>query len=380
MKKKRILCLRALVIAIAALVVAMDLAFLFSGSRAYSPTENRNLQRFPRLTPRMLASGRFESQFDSYVADQFPFRDSWIRAKATADRMLGRTQSGGVFLGRDGYLIQDFPAPDPDNYAETVDRLRSFSQRHADMPQYMLLAPSALTACKSLLPRHAPAGDESGYMDRLMGDLNGVPLRFIDVRGSFAARRADTQLYYRTDHHWTTDAAYIAYLTLSDAAGLSGGATAYRRALLTDGFSGTLTATSGFRASETDPIYAYLPETEVSYVVSYVEEGRRSATVYAPDCLEARDKYTVFFGGNHALVKLEMLSDSDRVLLVLKDSYANCFVPFLIPDYKAIVMVDPRYYTGDLETLMAAEGVTEVLFVYNANTFASDTSLKGDIS
>ena len=115
-------------------------------------------------------------------------------------------------------------------------------------------------------------------------------------------------------------------------------------------------------------------------MVNYVEEGRRSATVYAPECLEARDKYTVFFGGNHALVKLEMLSDSDRVLLVLKDSYANCFVPFLIPDYKAIVMVDPRYYTGDLETLMSAEGVTEVLFMYNANTFSSDTALKGDIA
>ena len=67
--------------------------------------------------------------------------------------------------------------------------------------------------------------------------------------------------------------------------------------------------------------------------------------------------------------------DSDRVLLMFKDSYANCFIPFLTPYFKEIVVVDPRYYYEDVQELIEAEEVTDVLYLYNANTFFTDNSL-----
>ena len=94
------------------------------------------------------------------------------------------------------------------------------------------------------------------------------------------------------------------------------------------------------------------------------------------DKLDTRDKYALFFGGNHAQVKISTPTETDNTLLVLKDSYANSFVPFLAQHYRKIVMVDPRYYYGDLEQLIQVENVQEILYLYNANTFFADTSLE----
>ena len=243
----------------------------------------------------------------------------------------------------------------------------------------MLVAPSAATVCARRLPANAPAGDESGFIDRLYADLAGTPMTFVDVRETLVALDARDQAYYRTDHHWTTAAAHAAYLDFARAAELPGAGTQYDPLLLSDSFSGTLTASSGFRMDETDPLYAWLPRDGMNYVVSYAGESGRRASVYWTENLKVRDQYTVFFNGNHPMVTIETGAESARTLLMLKDSYANCFAPFLIQDFKKIIMVDPRYFTGDLGVLIDSEGVTDLLFLYNANTLAGDAFLKLDL-
>ena len=379
MKKTRTKYLRMVAWTLLGIVVLLDAAFLIVPDRDYSATENRNLQLFPTLTGRTLTSGRFESQFEDYVADQFPLRNTWIRLKTTVDRLMGRTESNGVFLAKDGYLIQNFTEPDAQNYQETVLAVRNFASWHGQLNLYMMVVPSALTVYGDKLPANAIHGDESAYIDRLYRDLSGSNLNLVDVRALFGQVADSAQLYYRTDHHWTTYAAYVAYRQLATMASLPGLATTYTPMLISDGFSGTLTASSGLRMSETDEVYAFLPENGVNHVVTYPGQDGRYASVYFTDNLALRDKYTVFFNGNHPQVNIETGAETKRVLLVLKDSYANCFVPYLIQDYKKIIMVDPRYYTGDLETLLTSEGVTDVLFLYNANTLATDTSLKMDL-
>ena len=106
-----------------------------------------------------------------------------------------------------------------------------------------------------------------------------------------------------------------------------------------------------------------------------MQEQRKSASLYEPKLLSSKNAYGVFLGGNHSLVKIANAVDSDRVLLMFKDSYANCFIPFLTPYFKEIVVVDPRYYYEDVQELIEAEEVTDVLYLYNANTFFTDNSL-----
>lgn len=380
MKKKRMLFLRATALAALALVLALDVLFLFTGARAFSPLENRNLQQRPALTLAGVTSGRYESRFDDYVSDQFPFRDAWVALKTAIDRLGGRTESNGVYLGGDGYLIQDFTMPSEADYRANLDALAGFLQRHGDLKQYVMIAPTAVTVERDRLPALAPAGDEGGYLDRLAWDLSGAPARFIDLRAALAGARAQGQVYYRTDHHWTSDGAHAAYLALSAAAGLSGEAARLERRLLSGDFQGTLSASSGFLPGERDALWAYVPPEDEQFVVTYVGENRRSASLFAAAHLDTRDQYAVFLDGNHPEIRIETTAANGRALLVLKDSYANCLIPMLVGDYEKIIVVDPRYFTGRLEVLMEAEGVNEVLVLYNASTLAGDTALRGDLA
>ena len=80
------------------------------------------------------------------------------------------------------------------------------------------------------------------------------------------------------------------------------------------------------------------------------------------------------------MVDISTTNDKGRKLLIFKDSYANCFVPFLVPYYTEIVMVDPRYYYDNVQTLMNNKGITDVLFLYNMDTFLTDNSLADVLS
>lgn len=360
----------AVFIVIAVIIIVFDLVFIIAPDKEMSDTENRTLNQFPRLNAQTLTDGRFESNFDSYVADQFPARNAWLSVKTTIDRLGGKTESNGIFLGGDGYLIENFTEPDEDRYADILNEFTELKNGHSDLDLYALIAPTAITVCADKLPANAVAGDESGFMDKLGEDLESSGITFIDVRDALKEAAQNDQMYYRTDHHWTTKGAYTAYQVLADELDLPGKALAYNELMVTDSFSGTLTASSGFRMDETDEIYIYEPDSEVDYSVLYAADARKTASFYEMANLELRDKYTVFFNGNHPEIKIETDAGGSDALLVIKDSFANCFVPFLCQDYRKIIMIDPRYYTGDIDELITTEKVTKILWLYNALTMA----------
>ena len=116
------------------------------------------------------------------------------------------------------------------------------------------------------------------------------------------------------------------------------------------------------------------------YRVTYVEEQRVTTTVFDQSKLNGKSKYEVFFGGNYPEVVIESSSANDKVLMVVKDSYANSLIPLLIPHYKKIIIIDPRYYNGNIQDIIDTESVTDMLWLYNANTFLNDTSIAGKFS
>lgn len=361
---------RILFLCIAVIILVLDVIFFVLPDKEISETENRSLQQFPKLNFTTLTNGKFESRFDSYVADQFPGRDAWVSVKSTVDILSGKTESNNIFLGKDGYLIQNLTVPSEEVYEKKMEEFRSLYNAHAGVRFHALIAPTALSVLSDHLPANAVAGDEEGFFERVKTDLSGMGIQFIDVRDAMKAAAKEEQVYYRTDHHWTTFGAYTAYKELAGVMNLPGGKLTFNRQLVSDSFSGTLTASSGFRTSETDPIYIYYPEPPVDYTVLYVYEGIKTASFYKSENLLVRDQYTVFFDGNHPEIIIETASGSDDVLLIIKDSYANCFVPFMAADYKKMIMVDPRYFTDDLNTLIETEGVTDILYLYNINTLA----------
>ena len=358
-------------------VFTLAVLFVLLPDQSYSVTEKRNLSKFPPLSAETLTDGSFMDAMEDYAADQFPLRNKLMTLRTAVSRFLGTRESHGVYLSADDSLIERFDTPDEANLTETAGSIRDFAARNKDSRMYLMLIPTAVSIEAEKLPDYALNDDQDAYIDRF-SDETGSLVKKVDVRPLFRQEKDNVQLYYRTDHHWTTDAAYLAFGLLKSELkpDPSPSFTAY---VVANSFFGSLTSESGFRTKTPDSVTVYMPdETPDDFycTVRFPDEGVLRATCYDSEKLLGDDPYQVFFGGNHSVIEIETSLDSSRSLLIIKDSYANCFIPFLVPSYRKITVVDPRYYYDDIDLLMAGGHFDEVLFLYNAATLSEDTNLK----
>lgn len=177
-------------------------------------------------------------------------------------------------------------------------------------------------------------------------------------------------------YNWTNKGAYIAYKEMCRQLDLKAKEESdFNINEITNSFYGSLYSKLGAGIGEPDSIDVYLPKKDGDVVVNYVNEGEKIASLYNTKSLEEQDKYQVFTGGNHSLINIKSLADPKKKLLVLKDSYANSFLPFLTAHYGEIDVVDLRYYTDNIDNLIKTDDITDVLFLYNAATFNEDKSI-----
>lgn len=351
---------------------------LLMPDRKISEKEMRVLAGKPKLSVDSLVSGRFMRDYEAYVSDQFAGRDLWVKVKTTADSLTGKKEENGVFRGKNGYLLEDIAVPDEENLAENLNAMKQFQERYPKVPMHVMLVPNAANVLQDHLPMFAVTADQSRYIKMVKNELGGQ-FDWIDAEKTLKEQR-DKDIFYRTDHHWTTLGAYYAFQDAKAHLGIQQEKKMRMEAYaVSDTFNGTLAAKSGYQSNFKEPIYIYLPEGESAphMVVNYVEEQKKTASLYDSSKLKERDQYAVFLGGNHALVDIRAARSEGERLLVFKDSYANCFLPFLAPYYREMVIVDPRYYSGDLDRLMEEKQIDRVLFLYNANTFFEDRMLSG---
>ncbi len=351
-------------------------ANIITKDKTFSETENRILAGKPKFTVDKLIEGRFTSKFEDYVVDQFIGRDFFTNIKISVDKFLGKKESNGVFLGKDGYLIENFSKPNEEAVNENLQAINNFSIRYKDVKQYMIISPTAISILKNKLPMDAPVMDQEAYLQSYKDKLP-YGVKFVDNYKTMYDHRNE-YIYYKTDHHWTSLGAFYSYKELAKSMGLEETPdNYYKQQLVSNDFFGALSSKSGYDVKEGDKVNVYLPVNEDSQnvVVNYVEEQEKTATLYSSKALEQKDNYEVFLKGNHPLVKIQTDAKNDKTLLIFKDSYANSFIPFLVKDFSKIIVVDPRYYYEDIDQLMQQESVDEVLYLYNANTFFNDTSL-----
>ncbi len=347
------------------------LGFLIK-DQEFSQTENRKLAQRPDFSLSALVDGSYLKNLGSYVADQFPGRDFWISLNLRMNQALGQKEAGGVYLGRDDYLIQIPGDPNEEQVSRNMSAISTFAQAHPDLNMVMTVVPNAITVHADKLPKHAPTRDQLADLEHLKQQLTGAA--FLDVTDTLMEHK-DEYLYYRTDHHWTSLAAHYAFQAMAPALNISLPETeAYTTYTVSDTFEGTLSSKSGSH-SALDSVDVYVPKTDIDYFVTYVDTGETISSMYDRDALNEKDHYTVFFGGNHSRVDITTTADTERSLLVFKDSYANCMMQFLYPYFDHITMIDPRYYYDNVELILKTEGITDVLFLYNLDTFHGDTSL-----
>lgn len=345
--------------------------------REKSVQENRMLATKPKFRLSTLISGDYDEKFEAYMDDQFVGRDMWRKLKVTVDRIGGSRLENGVYIGKNGQLLEQIEVADETHLAANIKAIKSFSESQSKIPVRMMLVPDAANVLNHSLPALAKPEDQTQMFSMVRKDL-GDSVEWIDVSTELNKHKTE-KIYYKTDHHWTTLGAFYAFQAAAPSLGIEGDLSGkYVSYAVSDSFNGMLASKSGVNLGEKEQIDIYVPtEEDTDLIVDYVDEGKRSTSLYDSSKLKEKDQYTVFLGGNSSLLDIRTVSTSTKRLLLVKDSFANSFIPFLTPYYREIVVVDPRYYSGTINDLMDSYRISEVLFLYSGNTFFKDNNISG---
>lgn len=357
-------------------ILSLSVYLLASPKKEFSENENRYLAKFPSFSARTLLSGEYTESLGDWLADHFPQRDFFVGLKSGVEIASGRKEINHVYVAQDDYLIESYA--EPQNTERITDTLVSFydkiDTRKVDVD--LMLVPTAVTIYNDKLPAHAPLSDQTTTASAIY-DACGIPA--VDCTDRLFEGTARGQLYYRTDHHWTTLGAYCGYLAYCDAKKMTPVSLESLTAqTVTDTFAGTLYSKVNDYSHPKDTITIYTNPAD-DLTVTYVDTGEVTDSLYNLDYAAEKDKYSLFLNNIHPLVVIEnSTAASQDALMLIKDSYANSVVPFLAHHYKKIYVLDTRYYRDGPSSFLAEHGdITDVLLLYNMNTLDGDTGIRG---
>ena len=352
---------------------------LVTPDRAYSELENTALTQRPTLS-NVSASGlnTYFTSYTKYVKDQVFGRDQWISLQSMVETTLfQKEQSGGILLGKDHMMFPrtyGLVSSETRTLPKNTAALEALCQRYPGKVNVMLV-PAASAIYPEKVPANAPLLDEDTYLDQLSEQVQAAGGRFVDVRSVLSGHK-DEYLYYRTDHHWTTLGAYYAYTQLCDALHLTPFDRDAHTALTAADFYGTHYAKARTWNAEPDTITYYdLQNPLTIYTVTGPGQPTEGTTtsLYDTGKLSVYDKYAMFIHGNNGLSRIK--GDGTGKILVIKDSFANSFVPYLTANYAAIDILDFRNYNYGLDQLIADNDYDTILVLYSFDSFKSDPYL-----
>lgn len=337
--------------------------------------ENRKAAQFPAFKATALLDGSWQKAFSTWMQDQVMGRDQLVNLQRAADEaVFQKVEEGGILLGRDRWMFTKQFTEGPDVQALTAKNVAAVSEFASRYPGKVtfLLAPSAAVIYPEKLPAGAPMIDENANLDSIFAQI-GQYASVLDLREVFTERK-DEYLYFKTDHHWTTDGAYLAYEQFCALKGL----TPFIRTqgeTVTD-FYGTHYSSTRLWNAEPDTI-TWEPMNNLMTVYRLTGEAQFEVDRVEPmvntEKFDTRDKYAAFLDGNNGYSVIE--GSGERSILVVKDSYANSFVPYLTANYAKIGVVDFRGFAYGLDSTIAQEEYDEILVLYNYQTFVSDNKV-----
>lgn len=331
--------------------------------RDKSETENRTLAQMPAFSWESLKDGSYTESIEEYFADQFPLRDQWTGLKARTEQLLGKREFNDVYLCGDT-LISKVETPNEELVEKNLSYVGRLAEK-ADATVTLGLIPSAAEVWSDKLPDGADSWDQSGLLAESGVDFLGA-----------LQEHAEEQIFYRTDHHWTTRGAFYGANALLSALNKETlKEESFTAEIASEDFYGTLYSQSGIHWLEPDTMELWVEENGLS-VTSWRTGAAEEASLYARGYLEQKDKYSVFLGGNQPLcvIKNENVTDGSRLLLI-RDSYSDAMAPFLAQRYGEVHLLDLRYYRYPVSAYAAENGIDDIAVVYSVQNFISDVNL-----
>lgn len=363
----------------AILVILPVMTFILNPSepRPFSENENRTLAAFPNVTFNNFKDEKLQKGIEDWFADRFVGRETWIKVKNATERLIGKTDVNGIYTVNDRMIeIWDRSSEKDREFVKSNLRaMDNFAGRYPDKPMYFLLAPTSQEVYAGLFPEGAPISSQSELLEFCHENLDNV--QTINVMPTMKMH-ADDYIYYRTDHHWTTMGAYYAYYDAAKAMDLMPSEFSdFDIEHASDQFRGTLyskTLDDGVTPDIID-YYHFKRDKKLKLTIKTTEKIEEYDDLYFREYLDVKDKYSSFLGPNSPFMLIETGVEGPS-LMIFKDSYAHCFIPFLTAHYSKIAVFDMRYFNDSLSSYANMDDYDSVMFIYNAITFTEDKNIR----
>ena len=370
-----------------------------------SENEKRELTKFPDLTWDALISGDYFSGITTWYADTFPGREGLIKLNQGIHSLFGIRsvqiissdtedpnntfnpnspdadipidRLGDVYVkGNTAYeLYKEFPE-NSQKYAALI--IQAAEQLKGKATVYDMIVP--LSSCINLSQKdldQVGSSDAEAAIDGMFEKMDGiVPVEIYDI----LREHNDEYLYFRTDHHWTALGAYYSYVKFCEAAGLTPYSLSNWQEYQFEGFLGTLYNKAGSPAQlgdTPDTVHAWVPNgtnkiTVTEKITGAVKTYKTGGGVVRLDDFYqgAGTQYNRFIMGDNALSEIhnETITNGSSIVVV-KESFGNAFVPFLVDHYEYVYVIDYRYFTNitgkSLQEFVTEKNVDTVLFINN---------------
>ena len=321
----------------------------------------------PKFTVADFISGKFSDNLESYLTDQVPLRDGWVTMKTYMELAIGKRESGGVYLCKDQYLMDKFTSYSKKQLAANAAALADLQEKLAaeGVSMNTILVHMAAQVLTDKLPAYAPAADYAAIFQV----LTDAGVDTVNVWSTLAAHSGEN-IYYRTDHHWTSLGAYYAYCAWR---GIQPNADEWTQEILCGNFRGTTWNKVPLPTVPAEEIAAWYKHINRS--VSYNNGQYETDSIYERKYLSGSDQYAVFLNSNQAQTVIEGSGKSGKLLLI-KDSYGNTFSQFPVEDYAEVHVLDLRFFKGDAVDYAKENGITDALVLYGVQNFVKDTNLR----
>lgn len=371
-------------------------------SQEVSKLEQRNIATQPEFTAERFFAGAYTRDFDNYFSDNFAFRTSLVQVGTSLKELKGLPDENGISIVVSGgnnmavdmngkgsgtavtavnsidYLILKdraytafkYSAPAAELYADALNRFRNSIDTKVRV--YSLLAPTSVEFSKNTNVQKLSDSQQDAFahvnerLDTTIGQVDAY---------SVLNDHKDEYIYFRTDHHWTVLGAYYAYTNLMKKMGekpvlLS----TYQKNDITD-FLGTAYKQTLKNELKTHPdtITYYSPYSKYTYTMHTSTGKAISLKIVDPNFAKYSSTfYAVFLGGDYPWGEIQTNNNNGKRIVVIKDSYANALIPFLLPHFEKVYYIDPRYFQGNMIDFVNEQKITDVLFLNNSTVARDD--------
>ena len=355
--------------ALAALWAVLILGAWFGPAKDISESERRKLAQFPELSGKTVLDGKFMTAFEEYTLDQFPLRDTFRQLKALFHyNALGQKDNNDIYVV-DGFAAElEYPVNQV-SVSNAVQKFNKIYEKYLSESNRILV---------SVVPdKSYHLAEENGYpaMDYevLFASVReGMPwAEYVDITDLLTVED-----YYFTDTHWRQERILGVAERLCEALDAEPfGEKELTPAVVERPFYGVY---YGQAALPMDPEEMIVMSSDVlEHCTVYNHETGKTTGIYDWDKLNSRDLYDIYLSGAAALLTIENPNaETDKELIVFRDSFGSSLVPLLVKDYKTVTVVDIRYVASDFVGNFVDFHGQDVLFLYSALILNNSNTLK----